>query len=139
MRGQRKLWRGATILDDSYNSNPDAAKQMIDVLRDEPAARRIAVLGEMLELGGWAEQLHRDVGAYAAAAGVDVVIGVHGAARSLADAARNHQPHGTHAQFFDQPEDAGEFLRHFAKPGDAILFKGSRGTRVERALAVMES
>jgi UDP-N-acetylmuramoyl-tripeptide--D-alanyl-D-alanine ligase len=139
MRGQRRLWRGITILDDSYNSNPDAAKSMIDVLRDEPAVRRIAVLGEMLELGNWAEQLHQDVGTHAAAAGIDVVIGIHGAARSLSDAARDQQPHGTQAYFFDRSEEAGEFLRHFAKPGDAILFKGSRGTRVERALAVMES
>jgi UDP-N-acetylmuramoyl-tripeptide--D-alanyl-D-alanine ligase len=139
MRGQRKLWCGITILDDCYNSNPDAAKSMIDVLRDEYATRRIAVLGEMLELGNWTEQLHHDVGAYAAQAPIDVVIGIHGAARVLVDAARQGSPKGAQTYFFDLPEQAGEFLRHFAKPGDAILFKGSRGTHVENALAVMES
>lgn len=139
MRGERKLWCGLTILNDCYNSNPDAAKSMIDVLRDEHATRRIAVLGEMLELGGWAEQLHKDVGAYAAQSQIDVVIGVRGTARALADAAAQSAKSGVKTYFFDEPEQAGEFLRHFVKPGDAILFKGSRGTRVERALAVMES
>ncbi|HEX6546736.1 MAG TPA: UDP-N-acetylmuramoyl-tripeptide--D-alanyl-D-alanine ligase, partial [Bryobacteraceae bacterium] len=51
MRGERRQWNGITILNDSYNSNPEAATSMIDVLRAEPARRRIAVLGEMLELG----------------------------------------------------------------------------------------
>lgn len=139
MRGQRKLWCGITVLDDCYNSNPDAAKSMIDVLHDEHATRRIAVLGEMLELGNWTEPLHRDVGVYTAQAGIDVVIGIHGAARVLVDAAREGPPKGAQTYFFDSPEQAGEFLRHFAQPGDAILFKGSRGTHVENALAVMES
>ena len=81
MRGERKVWRGATVLNDSYNSNPEAARNMLDVLRNEPAKRRIAVLGEMRELGDMSEQLHRELGAYAAKAGIDVVVGIHGAAR----------------------------------------------------------
>lgn len=139
MRGERKLWCGLTVMNDCYNSNPDAAKAMIDVLSDEHATRRIAVLGEMLELGGWAERLHREVGAYAAQARLDVVIGIRGAARALVEAAAQSAKSGVKTYFFDEPEQAGEFLRHFVEPGDAILFKGSRGTRVERALAVMES
>ncbi len=62
MRGEKFLHHGILILNDCYNSNPDAARAMIDVLRDTPAQRRIAVLGEMLELGRWAGSLHRDVG-----------------------------------------------------------------------------
>ena len=69
MRGERFLHNGILILNDCYNSNPDAARAMIDVLRDTPAKRRIAVLGEMLELGRWSESLHRDVGRYAATQG----------------------------------------------------------------------
>ena len=59
MRGERTEHNGIVIWNDCYNSNPEAAQSMIDVLRDTPAARRIAVLGEMLELGHAADELHR--------------------------------------------------------------------------------
>ncbi len=137
MRGERKVWRGATVLNDSYNSNPEAARNMLDVLRTEPAQRRIAVLGEMRELGQMSEQLHRQLGEYAAQTGIDVVIGIHGAARFLVESAVNAR--AQKALFFDKPEQAGDFLKDFVKSGDAILFKGSRGTQVETALARMES
>ncbi|MBV9759697.1 MAG: UDP-N-acetylmuramoyl-tripeptide--D-alanyl-D-alanine ligase [Acidobacteriaceae bacterium] len=138
MRGERRRWRGATILNDAYNSNPEAARSMIDVLREEPAGRRIAVLGEMLELGRLAESLHRDLGNYVASAGVDVLVGVGGVSRSMVEEAKRAGM--THAAFFfENPEEAGQFLREFARPGDAILFKGSRGAHIERALAAMEA
>lgn len=139
MRGERHRWRGVTVLDDSYNSNPDAARAMLDVLHDEPAARRIAVLGEMLELGSWSGVLHKKIGEYAAQANIDMIIGVRGAARQLVETAKASGLSGDRAIFFDEPEQAGNFLREFVRPGDAILFKGSRGTHVERALAIMES
>jgi UDP-N-acetylmuramoyl-tripeptide--D-alanyl-D-alanine ligase len=139
MRGERHRWRGVTVLDDSYNSNPDAARAMIDVLRAETAARHIAVLGEMLELGSWSSALHEKIGEYAASAGIDVIIGVRGAAKRLVQTAKAGGVPGDRAIFFDEPEEAGNFLREFVRPGDAILFKGSRGTHVERALAAMES
>ncbi len=139
MRGERRVWRGMTILDDCYNSNPDALRFMIDVLKDEPAARRIAVLGEMLELGRWAEALHREAGCYVAGAGIEVLVGIRGAAHFMVDAAVHSGMTGGRAMFFNEPEPAGSFLQTFVRPGDAILFKGSRGTHVERALAVMVS
>ncbi len=76
-----------TVLNDSYNSNPEAARSMIDVLREEPARRHIAVLGEMLELGRMSEALHRELGHYAATAGVDVLVGVRGASRFMVEEA----------------------------------------------------
>ena len=137
MRGERTSWRGITILNDAYNSNPEAARNMIDVLRAEPARRKIAVLGEMLELGRLAESLHGEVGDYIARAGVDVLVGVRGVSRFMVEAAKRAGM--THAAFFfEDPDDAGAFLRDFVQAGDAILFKGSRGTRVERALAAMQ-
>jgi UDP-N-acetylmuramoyl-tripeptide--D-alanyl-D-alanine ligase len=138
MRGERSERRGMTILNDSYNSNPEAARSMVDVLRGEPAKRRIAVLGEMRELGLWAEGLHRDLGRYVAEAGIDVLIGVRGVSRSMVDEATKTGHFDHAAFFFDEPEEAGEFLRSYVRPGDAILFKGSRGTHVEKALAAME-
>lgn len=138
MRGERSEWRGITILNDSYNSNPEAARSMVDVLRGEPAKRRIAVLGEMLELGLWAEGLHRDLGKYVAEAGIDVLIGVRGVSRFMVEEAKQTGRFDHAAFFFNEPDEAGAFLRSYVRPGDAILFKGSRGTHVERALAAME-
>ena len=137
MRGERHEWRGAVVLNDCYNSNPEAARSMIDVLKAEPAARRIAVLGEMLELGHMTEPLHRELGRYAAAAGIDILIGVQGASRVMVEEAKTAGLDDA-ALFFDDAESAGAFLREFVKTGDAILFKGSRGTHVERALSTME-
>jgi UDP-N-acetylmuramoyl-tripeptide--D-alanyl-D-alanine ligase len=139
LRGERRVWRGITILNDCYNSNPDAVRFMIDALKDEPAQRRIAVLGEMLELGHWAEALHREVGEFLARAGIDVLVGIRGAGSLTVDAAIGGGISSHAAYFFNEPEEAGAFLRGFVRPGDAILFKGSRGTHVERALAIMES
>ena len=134
MRGERFDHRGILVYDDCYNSNPDAVRVMLDVLRDTPARRRIAVLGEMLELGRWAEPLHRDVGSYAVAQGIDVLVGIRGAAWSLVDAAKLAGLSAGAALFFDDPTEAGRAVRSIAQPGDAILFKGSRGVHVERAL-----
>jgi len=128
MRGERVEHNGITIWNDCYNSNPEAVESMIGVLNQTPAARRIAVLGEMLELGAASDALHGQVGRYAAEHGIDLVIGVHGSARALVDAA------GGGARFFDEPAAAGDFVRSIARPGDAILFKGSRGVRMELAL-----
>lgn len=136
MRGERHIWNGITVLNDSYNANPEAVRHMLDVLRNEDSIRRIAVLGEMLELGVAAERLHREVGEYAAACGIDIVIGIRGAARAMVTQTATLN---TCAIFFETPEEAGKYLRTFVKPGDSILFKGSRGTHVEHALAAMEA
>ena len=130
MRGQRTLHRGIVIWNDCYNSNPEAAQSMLDVLRGTPATRRIAVLGEMLELGAASEELHRQVGRYAAGR-VDLLIGVRGAARAMVEAATEA---GVEAQFLEDPAEAGDRARQVARAGDAVLFKGSRGVKVEKAL-----
>jgi UDP-N-acetylmuramoyl-tripeptide--D-alanyl-D-alanine ligase len=128
MRGGRFQHHGVLVYDDCYNSNPDAARAMLDVLADTPARRRIAVLGEMLELGRWAEPLHREVGGYAAGRGIDVLVGIRGSACYMLDAFAGA------GFFFEDPAEAGRRTRSIAQPGDAILFKGSRGVHVERAL-----
>jgi UDP-N-acetylmuramoyl-tripeptide--D-alanyl-D-alanine ligase len=134
MRGERFIHDGITVLDDCYNSNPDAARLMLDLLRVTPARRRIAVLGEMLELGRRSESLHRDVGRYVAACGINVLIGIRGAARHMVVEAANAGMTDSAAYFFEDPVEAGDFARRITKHGDAVLFKGSRGTKVERAL-----
>ena len=139
MRGRRFQHRGILIYDDCYNSNPEAVRAMLDVLRDTPARRRIAVLGEMLELGRWAEPLHRDVGTCVVEHGINVLVGIRGAASHMLDAAKLDTAgraglRADAAFFFEHPAEAGRQVRNLAQPGDAILFKGSRGVHVEIAL-----
>lgn len=134
MRGERLTYRGVLILNDCYNSNPEAVRSMLDVLRETPARRRIAVLGEMLELGHWSEGLHGDIGRYAVENGISVLIGIRGATRNMIHSAIQAGLSIDAAYFFDDPAAAGQQLRRIAREGDAVLFKGSRGTHVERAL-----
>jgi UDP-N-acetylmuramoyl-tripeptide--D-alanyl-D-alanine ligase len=134
MRGERLEYNDVTVINDCYNANPEAMRSMIELLRETPARRRIAVLGEMLELGREAEALHRGIGQHAAEQGVDALVGVRGAARFMVDEAVKSGMSDSAAQFFGSPEEAGDFVREFVKPGDAVLFKGSRGVQVERAL-----
>ena len=121
-------WSGAKIINDSYNSNPEALKSMIRTLAGVAAERRILVAGEMLELGPEAERLHAECGALAAELGVDVVLGVRGLAAALTAAA------GSRALFVETPEEAGVWLAEHLRAGDVALLKGSRGVRLERAL-----
>ncbi len=134
MRGERFERNGVTIINDCYNANPEAMRSMLELLRDTRAQRRIAVLGEMLELGREAETLHRGIGHFAAEQGIHAVIGIRGAARFMVDEAMKAGMSDSAALFFDSPEDAGDYVRAVARPGDAILFKGSRGVQVEKAL-----
>jgi UDP-N-acetylmuramoyl-tripeptide--D-alanyl-D-alanine ligase len=134
-RGQIVQIGGATIINDSYNSNPRALDAMVDTLASMKAERRILVAGEMLELGPTAEALHRECGLHAAAKKIDFVIGVRGMAKALAEAACGA---GAQAQFVETPEQAGEWLAHNLRPGDAVLLKASRGVKLERALMVLQ-
>ncbi len=134
MRGERLEQRGIVIWNDCYNSNPEAARSMLDVLRQTSALRRIAVLGEMRELGNSAAALHCEVGTYAAQSGVDYLVGVGGHARDMVEGAVAAGMPREGVQFFENSVDAGDFVRQVARAGDAVLFKGSRGVRVELAL-----
>jgi UDP-N-acetylmuramoyl-tripeptide--D-alanyl-D-alanine ligase len=134
MRGERFHWRGILVYNDCYNSNPDAVRAMLDVLKEAPARKRIAVLGEMLELGRWAETLHREVGSYAAGSGLNVLVGIRGAACYMVDTVMRSALGVDAAFFFEDPREAGRLVRKLASAGDAVLFKGSRGVHVELAL-----
>jgi UDP-N-acetylmuramoyl-tripeptide--D-alanyl-D-alanine ligase len=134
-RGQVLHLHGATLINDCYNSNPRALEAMIDTLASMKAERRILVVGEMLELGPTAEALHRECGKHAAEKKIDVVIGVRGMARAVAEAACGS---GTQAQFVETPEQAGEWLARNLRPGDAVLLKASRGVKLERALDMLQ-
>jgi UDP-N-acetylmuramoyl-tripeptide--D-alanyl-D-alanine ligase len=134
MRGERLEHNGIIVWNDCYNSNPEAVRAMLDVLRSTPADRRIAVLGEMLELGHAAEFLHRQTGRCAAASGIDALNAVRGEARFIAEEALREGMPASAVHFFNDPATAGLFVRGLARPGDAVLFKGSRGVQIERAM-----
>jgi UDP-N-acetylmuramoyl-tripeptide--D-alanyl-D-alanine ligase len=133
-RGQLIEWRGAKIVNDCYNSNPRALDAMVDALLATPADRRIVVAGEMLELGPAAEELHAACGRRMAERGIDLVVGVRGLAEVLATAARTSS---TESRFFSTTEETAAWLRTHLRPGDAVLFKASRGVRLERALTAL--
>ncbi len=139
MRGEILTVGGIRIINDCYNSNPRAAEMMLDLLAATPAKRRVAVLGEMLELGENSESLHRQVGRKAADHKIDLLAGVRGAARHLVDEAVRQGLPGGAAHFFEAAPAAGEFLRTALQPGDAVLFKGSRAVKLEKALEIAVS
>ncbi|HZL28704.1 MAG TPA: UDP-N-acetylmuramoyl-tripeptide--D-alanyl-D-alanine ligase [Acidobacteriaceae bacterium] len=133
-RGEMIEFHGARIVNDSYNSNPKALDAMVVALMGAAAKRRIVVAGEMLELGPEGAALHAQSGEAMARAGVDVVIGVRGLAKALADAARSGD---VLAEFVETPEAAGEWMRENLREGDVVLLKASRGVRLERALEAL--
>jgi UDP-N-acetylmuramoyl-tripeptide--D-alanyl-D-alanine ligase len=134
-RGQVIEVGGATILNDSYNSNPEALRSMIRTLAGRPAGRRILVAGEMLELGEHGPELHTACGRAAAEAGLDIVVGVGGNAVHLAATACTG---GVASLFLPDAAAAGQWLMQTLQPGDVVLVKGSRGVHLERAIEVVQ-
>jgi UDP-N-acetylmuramoyl-tripeptide--D-alanyl-D-alanine ligase len=132
-RGTVRRLRGVMLIDDSYNSSPSALTRSLEVLGHEHGARRrVAVLGEMLELGAHARVLHEECGRTAAGTGVDVLITVGGdAARALADAAIAAGMRGAAVHCFDTSEAAADAVAAVLRDGDVVLVKGSRGIRTD--------
>jgi UDP-N-acetylmuramoyl-tripeptide--D-alanyl-D-alanine ligase len=135
-RGQLIEIGGATILNDCYNSNPEALNSMIRTLAGRPARRRILVAGEMLELGEQGPALHAACGRAAAEAGLDLVVGVGGNAEHLAAAACAG---GVAALFLPNAKAAGLWLLENIQSGDVVLVKGSRGVHLEQAIEILKS
>jgi UDP-N-acetylmuramoyl-tripeptide--D-alanyl-D-alanine ligase len=132
-RGEVLRLRGVTIVDDSYNSNPQALSRALTMLAaDAKFPRRVAVLGEMLELGEASTNLHRSAGEEAARAGLAVLIAVGGVgARALAEGAVSAGMPAASVIYVEDSQQAAEAARAVVKPGDLILVKGSRGIRTE--------
>ena len=133
MRGECLHLDGVTILYDCYNSNPKALAAMLAVLRETPAKRRVAVLGEMLELGPEAAALHHEIGEKVADYGIDLLVAVGGWAREFAAGAVSRGFSRESAFYFEDAAAAGSFLARTASSGDAVLLKASRGVGLERA------
>ena len=129
-----RLSGGVTVVDDSYNSSPAALQRALRSLgQDRGHRRRIAVLGEMLELGDRAPALHRDCGRLVAEAGFDVLLAVGGpAADALAEGARAAGLDAARVMTCGASDEAATLAANLVRAGDLVLVKGSRGVRTDR-------
>ncbi|MBX6377923.1 MAG: UDP-N-acetylmuramoyl-tripeptide--D-alanyl-D-alanine ligase [Clostridia bacterium] len=129
----RRLWGEVLILDDTYNASPTSVRAALTVLAST-GRRRVAVLGDMLELGEAAAAAHRAIGA-AAAGAVDLLVTVGELARQCADAARTAGLPGEAVVACEDREEAVTVLRRLLRPGDTVLVKASRGVGLDRLVA----
>ncbi len=132
-----QLDSGVTLLADTYNANPLSVKAALLAL-DEMGGTgaRVAVLGDMLELGPQALALHREVGAVAAAR-ADLLIALGNLAGALAEGARQAGLPDAQIRIVPSHEEAVTVLQELLRPGDRVLVKGSRGMRMERICAAL--
>ncbi|HEY7001079.1 MAG TPA: UDP-N-acetylmuramoyl-tripeptide--D-alanyl-D-alanine ligase [Candidatus Udaeobacter sp.] len=132
-RLQVKEIRGVQFLDDSYNANPDSMKAALRTLVELDAeGKRIAVLGEMRELGDESDRGHREVGETAAALKVDQLIAIGNVAATIADAAKRAGLEKSST--VSSTTEAAELLAELVAPGDLVLIKGSRLARTEQVI-----
>jgi UDP-N-acetylmuramoyl-tripeptide--D-alanyl-D-alanine ligase len=131
-----RLARGITVFDDSYNSSPSALERALDALAHEQrATRKAAVLGEMLELGDHAIELHERCGRAAAAAGLDRLVTVGGvAAEAMAQAAVGAGMSPAAVSWVPTSADAASRMTSWLRPGDVVLVKGSRGVKTDQVV-----
>ena len=122
---------GAAYIDDSYNASPDSMKAGLSVLCQMPADYRIAVLADMLELGENTKEYHRQVGEYAGQSKVDELLLYGELARYIGYGAEQYIGKIKH---FDTLGDITEYLKAEIKPGTAVLFKGSRGMKLNEVV-----
>lgn len=133
LKGVRNAW----IIDDTYNSSSVAAMEALDLLGSQMppgnTAQRWAVLGDMLELGAYTDEAHREVGAAVVAKGhADYLVTVGERARMIARTARKMGMPDERVYEFATAQEAGRFIQNRMEQGDLILVKGSRGMRMEQ-------
>ncbi len=137
-RGVVIPWNGATLYDDTYNSNPYALARALELLADaECAGRRIAVIGDMLELGSDEEAFHLDAGR-AMPDAVELLVAVGPRSKALVAGAREKGMAPNSVEHFDDAAAAAPYVKSIVRPGDLVLLKGSRGIGLDRIVASME-
>jgi len=138
MRLQLIRYDGVTVLNDAYNANPASMKAALTTLRDLPARRRIAVLGDMRELGDWAEKLHLEIGRMAAECRLDQLVCVGPAAAWIGKAAIEAGMAASSVRFRPDAASAADVLAG-AVFGDLILLKGSRAMELEKVTRALKT
>ncbi len=135
LRGERvALANGIVLINDCYNANPMSMRAALDDLAASEGDRRVAVLGDMLELGGEELRLHREIGAYARARGVDLLLTVGPRASEMG------KEEGGEGAVYCAPDaaEAAELLGRLLREGDVVLVKGSRGMELERVAQALQ-
>ncbi len=129
MRQRIKDANGITVIEDCYNASPDSQKAGLNSLLKIAKGRKIAVLGDMLELGSYSETAHRNVGEYAAECEIDILFTYGKESEFMADSAKKV---GLKAVFsFTDKSELTKALANELKIGDTVLFKASRGMKLE--------
>ena len=135
MRFEITEHKGVRFINDAYNANPSSMEEALKTLSTySPSGRRIAVLGDMLELGEFSEEIHSELGKKLYMWKLDMFIAV-GPMMALAAKASN----GVAAKHFETAHEAGLYLKEFLHPGDLVLLKGSRAMKIEAALEVLRN
>ena len=120
---------GVIVINDAYNANPDSMKSAISVLMNQAGGRKVAVLGDMYELGKYEAESHKEVGMEAAAQKVDYLIAVGALGALIGQAAETA---GCKVDFAADNGQAIQYLQQYITQGDAVLVKGSRGMKMEQ-------
>ncbi|HEY6466712.1 MAG TPA: UDP-N-acetylmuramoyl-tripeptide--D-alanyl-D-alanine ligase [Candidatus Acidoferrales bacterium] len=130
-----------TVINDTYNSSPTALNELVKLLAATPGYRRkLLATGEMRELGNSSAELHRECGrATGAMRAIDWIFGVTGNAAEFVDAAIAAGHPRERTRFFENSQQAAEFVKGFVKSGDLLLLKGSRGVKMEKILEAIDA
>lgn len=124
--------KGIRIINDAYNASPNSMEAAINVLKDVAGEKRtVAVLGDMLEMGAWAPEAHKEVGRYALSKGVDCILTVGTNGRFIAQGAVEKGAAEGSVYSFDSNSELNGFICDFLKEEDVLLVKGSRGMKME--------
>ena len=139
MRLKEIKLKKCTVLDDSYNSNPQSLKHAIDVLcRNATIGRRILVMGDMMELGKKSEEFHSYFGRYISKKSVDILVTIGHFSKGTHESAKKSGMSDSAVFHFDDCAAVLEFLLAQVKDGDMLLIKGSRSMQMERIVAFLK-
>jgi UDP-N-acetylmuramoyl-tripeptide--D-alanyl-D-alanine ligase len=139
-RGERLRFReGFLVIDETYNSNPAALASVLASFAEEVAPRRIAVLGDMLELGERAESAHLESGEKAAESNLAFLLGVGPLGGLIVEGARAAGMKESRLAAVERAEEAGRWVADTVRAGDVVLLKASRGVGLDRALEMLRA
>ncbi len=137
LRQEIRKFAGSKIINDTYNANPLSMRAALEFLTELESSRRIAVLGAMLELGGFERKAHLELGRYIADLNVDILVTVGQTASTIAEGAREAGMPRQKVYVYREKEEAAALLKKMCSEGDSILVKGSRSLEMEEIVELL--